>query len=93
MLRSIFHPFNASKLKAALQMGIHRLRLVKNKQQEQVRRERQPIIEALREGKVERARTRAEAIVRKQQEETEYDMIEDACDILVQRMVSETLCM
>eukprot|EP01138_Halocafeteria_seosinensis_P008613 gb/GECG01008803.1/.p1 GENE.gb/GECG01008803.1/~~gb/GECG01008803.1/.p1 ORF type:complete len:103 (+),score=15.42 gb/GECG01008803.1/:1-309(+) len=89
MLRSLFHPFNSSKLKAALQMAKHRIRLVKNKRTEEIRRERQSVAEALLEGKVERAKVRAESVVRKQEEQIAYEAVEDICDTVAQRLVSD----
>ena len=85
----MFHfGFNKDKLKPNLKMAVHRLQIAANKKTNQIKNQKKEIATLLNEKppKEEKARIRAEALIREDFTIEAYEIIELQCELLHERM-------
>jgi vacuolar protein sorting-associated protein IST1 len=84
---SFFFPkFNPNKLKPHLKMATQRLQIAANKKSNAIKNQKKEISKLLAEGKEEKARIRAEALIREDNYIEAYEILELQCELLFERM-------
>ncbi|PHJ24572.1 regulator of vps4 activity in the mvb pathway protein [Cystoisospora suis] len=90
-----FEKFDSAVCKASLKMAMSRARMNQNKLQNSIRVQRAEIAVLLSEGKEERARLKAEHLLRESRMERAMDILQTLCELIVTRMnylSSEKFC-
>lgn len=88
-------PYSESKLKPNLKMAVHRIQLHNNKKSAQLKHAKKEVAKLLADGKDEKARIRAEHIIREDFMIESYELLELLCELLHERVkyiTSETNC-
>ncbi len=80
--------FNPNKLKPHLKMAVHRLQIAANKKSNSIKNQKREISRLLSESppKEEKARIRAEALIREDNTIEAYEILELQCELLHERM-------
>lgn len=95
---SFFGGFKASKLKPQLKMAVHRLQINSNQKVAQIKNQKRDIAKMLGEKphpKEEKARIRAEALIREDHTVEAYEILQLNCELLAERiklLASEKTC-
>lgn len=94
----LFGGFKASKIKPQLKMAVHRLQINSNQKVAQIKNQKRDIAKMLGEKphpKEEKARIRAEALIREDHTVEAYEILQLNCELLAERIKlisSEKLC-
>ena len=81
-----FGGFNANKLKPNLKMATHRLQIAASKKSNAIKNQKKEISKLLADGKEEKARIRAEALIREDHCIEAYEILELQCELVHERM-------
>jgi len=87
--------FNGIKLKSNLKMAVHRINLVNNKKDNEIKKQKKQIAQLLREGKEEKARIKVEHVIRDDFTIEAHELIELLCETVSARLpliVAEKQC-